>query len=163
MNKNSKPLIFLAAAAITVLNFQSCKKYDDGPAFSLRSKKARLTGEWELVKINGQTPEQHNSNDNTTYTNYDLEIEFESDGDLTYSINRSYINYYGSPYGSYSYNGSNSYSLNGEWEWEDNKEAIEITINSPFGNLVVEGEITKLTNNELELELDGEDLEFEKK
>ena len=153
----------MAAAAITVLNFQSCKKYDDGPAFSLRSKKARLTGEWELVKINGQTPEQYNSDDNTTYTNYDLEIEFESDGDLTYSINQSYINYYSSPYGSFPYNGSNSYSLNGEWEWEDNKEAIEITINSPFGNLVVEGEITKLTNNELELELDGEDLEFEKK
>ena len=163
MNNNTKPLIYLAAAAITVLNFQSCKKYDDGPAFSLRSKKARLTGDWELVKINGQTPEQYNSDSNTTYSNYDLEIEFESDGDLTYSINKSYTNYYGSYYGNYSYNGSNSYSLNGEWEWEDDKEAIEITINSPFGNLVIEGEITKLTNKELEFEVDGEELEFEKK
>ena len=46
----------LAAAAVTVLNFQSCSKYEDGPAFSLRSKNSRLVGEWEvLLKIDGQT------------------------------------------------------------------------------------------------------------
>ena len=54
MKNNPKSILFLAAAAVTVLNFQSCGKYEDGPSFSLRTKKARLTGEWELVKINGK-------------------------------------------------------------------------------------------------------------
>ena len=48
-------LLLLAATLVTVLNFQSCSKYDDNPVFSLSSKKSRLVGEWEVVKVDGQT------------------------------------------------------------------------------------------------------------
>jgi hypothetical protein len=37
---------FLSTGLIT-----SCKKYEDGPAFSLRTKKARLTGDWKIDKV----------------------------------------------------------------------------------------------------------------
>ena len=67
--------LLLAAAAVTVLNFQSCGKYEDGPAFSLRSKTSRLVGEWEIVKMYGQN----------VPSGYNFSMEFESDGDLTYS------------------------------------------------------------------------------
>ena len=122
--------LLLAAAAVTVLNFQSCGKYEDGPAFSLRSKTSRLVGEWEIVKIYGQN----------VPSGYNFSMEFESDGDLTYSYSYSY-------YG-YNYN----YSFNGEWEWEDNKETIDIQINSAYGSTSTEFEVLRLTNDELVVE-----------
>ena len=74
MNYKNSTLL-LAAAAITVLNFQSCSKYEDGPAFSLRTKKSRLVGDWELVKINGQSPEAYmNSSSGSWYTVSNVDI-----------------------------------------------------------------------------------------
>ena len=122
--------LLLAAAAVTVLNFQSCGKYEDGPAFSLRSKTSRLVGEWEIVKMQGQN----------VPSGYNFSMEFESDGDLTYSYSYSY-------YG-YNYN----YSFNGEWEWEDNKETIDIQINTGYGSTSTEFEVLRLTNDELVVE-----------
>ena len=52
-------LLLLAATLVTVLNFQSCSKYEDNPAFSLSSKKSRLVGEWEVVRVNGQSSSQY--------------------------------------------------------------------------------------------------------
>jgi hypothetical protein len=37
--------LFVATIALT-----SCGKYEEGPSISLRSKKARITGEWKMVK-----------------------------------------------------------------------------------------------------------------
>ncbi len=93
--------LLLAAAVVVMLNFTSCKKYEDGPAFSLRSKTARLTGEWEVVKIGG-----------SPIAGSELNLEFEKDGDFNFS---------------YSY-GSYDYTAKGEWEWSDKKETIKATI-----------------------------------
>jgi hypothetical protein len=130
MKTNTKSLLFLAAAAVTVLNFQSCGKYEDGPGFSLRTKKARLTGEWELVKINGQTPEQ--ALGYSSGYSVDVSWEIESDGDLSTTTNISY--------GGQSY----SYSQTGEWEFSSNKEDLEITIDGSKEEL----EILQLKNKE---------------
>lgn len=43
-----KSLIVIGLLSIAI---QSCKKYPEGPALSLRSKEARLTGKWKLDKI----------------------------------------------------------------------------------------------------------------
>ena len=118
--------LFLAAAVVTVLNFQSCGKYEDGPGFSLRSKTARLTGEWEVVRV-GSTIYPDNG--------YSIEFEFEESGD--FSLTDSY-----SGYGSY------SYSYTGSWEFSSDKENLEIII---VGNLEIY-EIKRLTNDELWLE-----------
>lgn len=45
--------IAFVATFILTLFLSGCGKYDDGPGFSLRSKKARLTGEWEVVEVDG--------------------------------------------------------------------------------------------------------------
>ncbi len=130
MNKR----LLLAATMVTVLNITSCSKYDDGPAFSLRSKTARLTGEWEVKEINGQSPSSDGE---------ELIFEFEKDGDFQFTY--AYDNY--------------SYSYKGDWEWEDNKETIEIDVQ----DVKIDFEVKRLTNTELWMEdEDGQDWELEK-
>lgn len=124
MNK-VKNTLFLAATVITVLNFQSCSKYEDGPSFSLRTKKARVTGDWEVVRIGNETYPQNG---------YSLEMTFEKDGDFEFS---------------YSYDGG-TYGYKGEWEFSGDKEDLEVTIE----NQVNDWEILRLTNKELWFEDD---------
>ena len=136
MNKNN-----VIALTLVMMISYSCSKYDDGPFFSLRTKKGRLVGEWELDKViqNGQTQ--------SLDSDYDIIWEFERDGDFEQTLE----------YGSY------SYGYNGDWEFDDNGEELEIQIN---GDGTQTFEINRLTNNELWLEInDGGDkteYEFEK-
>lgn len=53
MKKLITALCLAALVSTTVLT--SCKKYEDGPAFSLLTKKARLTGDWKIdnYTVNG--------------------------------------------------------------------------------------------------------------
>ena len=138
-------LLLLAATLVTVLNFQSCSKYDENPAFSLSTKKSRLAGEWEIVKVNGQSSNQYFGPDETYF------FEFEKDGDFEFGYTETD---YGTTY---------TYSYSGEWEWENNKKEIEIELQG----YVIDFEIIKLTKKELILEdkssnlFDGE-IEFEK-
>jgi hypothetical protein len=116
--------LFLAAAVVTVLNFQSCGKYEDGPGFSLRSKTARLTGEWEVVRV-GATSYPHDG--------YSVEFEFEKSGDFSQTVSEV-------GYGSYSYTG--------DWEFASDKENLEIIVDGAL----IDFEIKRLTNEELWLE-----------
>ena len=95
MKKNMK--LMLVALLGFMLIFGSCGKYDDGPGFSLRSKTARLTGEWEVDEIDGDRPDA------------DYTFTIEKDGDITIE---------------YSYMG-NYVVEKGDWDWEDGKESIE--------------------------------------
>ncbi len=133
--KQSKKLM-LAAAIVIMLNFSSCGKYEDGPMFSLKTKTARLTGEWEVIEID---------KDKLSDEGLKLILEFEKDGD--FSVDVSYTGY------------SYSYSYNGEWEWESDKESIEITMDGDK----MEWDILRLTNSELWFEdEDGEEWKCEK-
>lgn len=119
---------------IAVLN-TACGKYPEGPGFSLRSKAGRLAGEWEVQEIDGDD-------------DYDITLEFTRDGDFT--IEESF-----SIYG-YSYTSE----IEGEWEWIDDKEGIEL---DPDNGNNLEFEILRLTNSEMILEDEGgDDWELEK-
>jgi hypothetical protein len=54
-NKNKISLLALLFIALTLTSIQGCKKYEDGPAISLRSRSARLSNTWrvENYKVNG--------------------------------------------------------------------------------------------------------------
>jgi len=129
----------LAVALVIFLNMTSCSTYDEGPAFSLRTKKARLTnGEWEVVKIAKESLDDGS-----------IVMEFEKDGDFEITVEYSYYGYY-----------SFDYTATGEWEWEDGKEVIEIDMDGSQ----MEWKIKKLTNDELWFEDEDDDLwECEKK
>lgn len=49
MNQAQTNKAMLFGLAASVVGISGCKKYPDGPAFSLKSKKARLVGEWEML------------------------------------------------------------------------------------------------------------------
>jgi len=138
MKFNRKASVAAVATAVVIFNLTSCK-YEDGPSISLRTKKARLTGEWEVQFIDGQ---------GVTGDGNEFTLEFEKDGGLNYNVTYSYYGY------------SGSYSYKGEWEWLDGKEGIEVIIDGDKE----EWEITRLTNKELEFEDENRDKwELEKK
>ena len=119
----------LTILTLIILISYGCTKYDDGPAFSLRTKKARLTGEWELEEIVVNGVSQALDSD------YDMIWEFERNGDFTQTMD----------YGSYSYN------YNGEWEFDDNGEELEIE--SSYSGINQTFEIKRLSSNDLWLEI----------
>lgn len=104
-------------------SLQGCKKYDDGPAFSLRTKKSRLVGEWDVVQVGSQVFPQNG---------YSLEMEFEKDGDFKFTYT----------------DGSYSYSYAGDWEFSSDKEELDLILNGSVETF----EIKRLTNKEVWLE-----------
>ncbi|MEX2485590.1 MAG: lipocalin family protein [Brumimicrobium sp.] len=119
-------LMSLAVLATVFLLGSSCSKYEEGPAFSLRTKKARLAGEWKADKYVSPDGEESNADGD------DGTMEFEKDGTVTYS-----------------YDG---FSVSGEWEFTKSKEYLEIELEF-FGQTdTQEMKILKLKNDELWLE-----------
>lgn len=105
----------------------SCSKYEEGPALSLRTKKARITGEWEVEKyVSSDGTESYPSeNDDST-------VELEKDG--TYKVN--------SPFG----------TVEGTWEFSDDKESIKTTFSQGGFSQTFTEKIIRLTNKEFWIE-----------
>jgi hypothetical protein len=131
--KNFKNLTYLTLAGTTAIGVSSCGKYEDGPNFSLRSKKARVVGDWNLKTIGSTVLDD---NYGTT-----VNMEFDKNGSFTQTINYSY--------GTYNY----SYSYAGDWDFSSNKEHLLITADGNTDTL----EIKRLTNNEMWLDDDYTD------
>lgn len=134
---------FLAIATIAIASLASCGKYEEGPGFSLRSKKARLTGEWELKKL---------TIDGTETTAFDVTIEFKKDEKFTET---------------FTFDGETD-TDNGEWEFASDKENVKLTY---ADGETMEYEIIRLTNKEFWAKVTDEDqgtttvteIEWEKK
>jgi hypothetical protein len=133
--------VLLAGGLATVVGFSGCKKYEDGPYFSLLTKKQRLTGDWEVKKLMSE-------GDNVIGNGVDVEMEFDKDGDFEISTQVTYTGYYGQIY-------SYSNTVKGEWEFSNNKEEIELDFDD---GSYQEIEITRLTNKELEGELSQQNM-----
>jgi hypothetical protein len=131
--KNFKNLTYLTLAGTTAIGVSSCGKYEDGPNFSLRSKKARVVGDWNLKTIGSTVLDD---NYGTT-----VNMEFDKNGSFTQTINYSY--------GTYNY----SYSYAGDWDFSSNKEHLLITADGNTDTL----EIKRLTNKEMWLDDDYTD------
>lgn len=129
-----KQLIKLSIiAAISVaLPMTSCKKYDEGPGFSLASKKSRVDGTWKIERA--------------TYSGTDITSEFEGvewtmkkDGTFNLLIDGT--------------------TETGKWEFLTDKTILEFVFND---GSIEKYTIKRLTNKELWIELDdfGDILEF---
>lgn len=94
------PLIVLICLCL-VAALSSCKKYDDGPRLSLRTKKSRIANEWQYKKVTAP-----NGVDMTSQY-VDNYIEFQKDG--------SYIDTDG------------TYSSTGTWQFASDKEDLVLT------------------------------------
>jgi hypothetical protein len=140
--KKFKNLTYLTLAGVTSIGISSCGKYEDGPGFSLLSKKARVAGDWEVKTIGSQV----------LGGNYIINMTFEKSGSLFTTSSYSYGGY------------SNSYSQAGTWDFISDKEQLAVTIDGDVELF----EIKRLTNNEMWLDddvsaLDGEIWKLESK
>lgn len=93
--------------------FTSCGKYDEGPGISLRSKKARVAGDWETEKtiVDG---EEETSEYDKYYT-----ITFEKDGTGEYNWEAHTISMDGFTFD------MEAGSMKMEWEFGDKKETLK--------------------------------------
>lgn len=123
-----KTALFLPLLVV-VLFLGSCGKYEDGPAFSLLTKKARLTGEWKVEKVfkNDVEEELDSLSQNTS-------ILYESDGTGKITFTQ----------------GSVSLAIDFEWQFGDGKETISMRTKKLDGTWDDwdETRILRLTNKE---------------
>jgi hypothetical protein len=67
-----KNKLFLFASLLVMTIVSSCSRYEEGPGLSLRSKDARLEGEWTIEEFSGQN-------------SLDWKISIKDDGTYTFS------------------------------------------------------------------------------
>lgn len=123
-------------AAVSVAAITGCKKYEEGPSFSLASKKSRLAGEWSVSKmiVDGTDVTALFLPSGSTY-----KVTIEKDGTWT----------------SVATMGSVSENEKGTWEFVDKKESI-VMVTEGSGD--ADGDtslITMLKSKELHLKQTG--------
>jgi len=96
-----KSLMLLLTLAVVMPSMQSCKKYEEGPAFSLRTKKARFVNKWKVDKY------EINDEDATTFVD-GFTYDFQKDGTAILDD-------------------GDGNSTAGTWEFTDGKEKVVIT------------------------------------
>lgn len=79
-----KKLLFLLPIFLLVF---SCKKYEDGPVFSLRTKTHRLANTWNVESVTLENGTDITDDFNTWYPNYMLTIAKENTYVLTFNLN----------------------------------------------------------------------------
>jgi hypothetical protein len=120
-------------AAVAVVLLASCGKYDNGPGFSLRSKKSRVVGEWTI-----ESAAQAGVDITSSVTfGGTVNEKFDKDGVYTYTYDYTVLGQH--------INGS----ATGTWALSDDKSTLDVTNGS--GN-VSSSKILRLTNKEMWLE-----------
>ena len=132
-------LKLIAISLFSILFFPECKKGEDDPAFSLRSRNARITGEWKLISLDIEVEYKLHADSNTVFitdkfNNANRHITI--DGNLDSFNHREVLRI--NKDGSYSVNQSIrwvAFTISGGWYWAGksyeldlkNKEAIVFT------------------------------------
>ncbi len=168
--KNTLALLFIVFGLIT---FTGCSKYEEGPGISLRTKKSRVVGEWQVTtfKINGadylnQTYSDVfncSSGSSFNYTNtgnIKIEWTFKKDGSSASVVNTAshVLDYFSSDAQCAAiYNDSNdSTSDTSTWEFASDKEDLKFTYSDGTSET---WNIIELRENEMKLKLiDGTDI-----
>lgn len=148
---------------IVVLNFQSCKKYEEGPLISLKSPEKRIVKKWDLDEINGDLPIEDLFDQveaDAKITDWDITFDFDEDGDFTmkasYTMEYSYSGYYGS----FTYPYTFEMRLDGEWEFNSKKDEISIDFDPSYYGTYAdyrkrEYKILRLADDEMILEAEN--------
>lgn len=111
----------LALLAMTFV-LGSCSKYEEGPALSLRTKKARVANTWQADKYVSEDGTETEANDEST-------IEYEKDGTFTVK--------------------SGAFSFEGTWEFNSDKTGIITSLESNGVTQESTLIIIKLKNDEM--------------
>jgi hypothetical protein len=125
-------LIFIFTILVTnIIFFTGCKKYEDGPVFSIYSKKSRVVNLWKVDKYIDNTGIDHTSDfDNFT-------VEFKKNDNYNYTNNGVVVQ-------------------TGSWQFSNNKEDLMLSYSdsSSSNNLVI-WHILKLEKKELWIKVEN--------
>jgi hypothetical protein len=136
-----KTTIFKTAILFTVLTFiaSSCKKYEEGPIVSVRSKEERVANTWVIEKA------YDNGNDVTSdYDQYDLMMDKDQNAKLTSNYKSGNVTF--------------SFSTEGVWSFENNKNDLRLDFDDDDADRVYE--ILRLKEEELWLKEKGGEQEL---
>jgi hypothetical protein len=74
----------IAFLAVIAISFNACRKYDEGPHISLRSRIGRLTGDWKAKSITADGVEQlHEDNAHTMICQDGTELSYHYINDVS--------------------------------------------------------------------------------
>ena len=110
--KKTSVYFFVFIIGVSVCFF-SCKKYPDGPSFSLETKKARLCNSWKLASYLYNGADSTASAKNSYLNNYVLIIT--KSGDYSFSYNQARRGF------------SFSFDESGKWTFSDSKKDVTFT------------------------------------
>lgn len=120
--KTIKLLGFVAIIGTTILSTPSCGKYEEGPGFTVLTKKMRITNEWDVKEVVSPSGDSQTDSDDS-YTIIEKDGTAKAvDGSLTNT---------------------------GSWEFSSSKEKIRFTYNYFGVDVTTEFTILRLTNKEL--------------
>lgn len=128
---------------LIMLLLGGCKKYEEGPWLSLRSKNARIIGNWQLTEYSGTTHQINNQGETTTVVSFDGEYMSYND-EKPRLYNEELVLEKGGVFNRTIINDGETIVFSGLWTWIDgkpNKTQIE------YGNRIYT--ITRLKNKEL--------------
>lgn len=117
----------MAVMMLALILLPSCKKYEEGPTISFRSKKARVANVWKVEKVLINAVDV-TSNYNLNHKSFLLEMK--EDGTLIQT---------------YTDANNNSQTISGTWALGSDNENLDITIL----NVTLSYIILKLKNDEL--------------
>ena len=137
MKRNT--LFFFSALALITFCLGACKKYDqDGSLIQFRKPEKRLEGTWNVIALDSLQPCDPTVISNLYISNNPL-ISFEfTDDNLVYAENTS-----------------DNLSLDGRWEFNDDKSILRLVFTS------YQSPDTLITNQELNVYWEIEELEME--
>jgi len=135
MKKFNKLNLIVVTATIMITSLSSCKKYEEGPAFSLRSKTARVANEWKITYAYDMDDAEDVTSDYTGET-----WEFVKDGKFNEKDN-------------------GTVEKTGTWEFIDDKESIRVSLEGT-GSSTNDYTIIKLKEKEMWLKDKDEELHF---
>jgi hypothetical protein len=127
--KKLSTLFLFVLLALAAVNLSSCKKYEDGPFFSIKSPEARLQRTWRVTKaVSG-------SNDLTSlFQLVNYKVEFKSS-----EVSIVYSNFL-----------TGTTIEKGTWKWAAaDKKSIQITQTVTGNSQTSTWDITRLTSKEL--------------
>ncbi|MCA6364371.1 MAG: DUF5004 domain-containing protein [Bacteroidetes bacterium] len=127
----SLAIVALLAGSVSVAG---CGKYEEGPSISLRTKKARLVGDWKIVKVEVNGTDQTNSQ---LALVTDQNFKFEKDGKYSFAITTNVPII-----------GLVNTTRSGSWEFVSDKEEIKITEVDGNTSSSTTSTILRLTNKE---------------
>ncbi|MBK6830132.1 MAG: DUF5004 domain-containing protein [Flavobacteriales bacterium] len=127
-------------ALVAVTGLMGCKKYDDGPMFSLRSREERISNTWRIDRaMNG-------SDDVTSaFDQYELRLTKAHDASLTATYTL-----FGTDF---------SFTTSGTWSFENKDEDLRLDFEDSDADETYQ--ILRLKETELWLREKGGDLELQ--